>query len=214
MRTTLRIFARWCALALALTFCACANLGTVEEGRLYRSGQLDGETLAAVIEETEVRSVLNLRGESPDKLWYTEEVATCERLGIEHLNVRMRARRWPKTHEILALLDAFDAGPYPMILHCQGGADRSGLASAIFRMVHLDEDPEDADCELSALRYGHLGAVSGTSELGDFVELFQDTHRGKPFRRWVVEDYQVERDLRIGRPPSTVFRPEMRPTGP
>ena len=42
-----------------------------------------------------------------------------------------------------------------MLVHCKSGADRSGLVSALFRLVEERAPPAEADQELS-LVYGHF----------------------------------------------------------
>ena len=42
----------------------------------------------------------------------------------------------PPPESLRALLAAFDAAPYPIIYHCQAGADRTGLVSAIYAAIY------------------------------------------------------------------------------
>jgi len=182
----------------------CRNLAPVEDDRLYRSAQLEPDELREVVRDHGIKTVVNLRGPSPGKDWYDGEVAACKDLGVVHRDVRLSARRWPRADEVLALLDAFDQAEYPMLVHCIGGADRSGLAAAVYRIDLRGHPVADADDELTIFR-GHLGPLSGTSELDDFLDLYADTGRGKPFRRWVRYDYERERDRLLD--PASALRP-------
>lgn len=189
----MRPLALYALVLLALATSGCANIHTVDDSKLYRSAQLDAEDLRALAAEHRLKSVLNLRGANLDKDWYREEVAVCQELGLVHTSISLSSRRWPRPSEILALLDAFEAGPYPMVVHCLGGADRSGLAAAIYRIAVRGEPASEASAELSLWR-GHLGALRGTEELDQFLELYGRTGGGKSLRAWVTEDYERERE--------------------
>ena len=55
MRSAIQVF---CALLL----CSCANFHIVEEGKVYRSGQMSAEALRETIEEYGIQTVIRLRG--------------------------------------------------------------------------------------------------------------------------------------------------------
>lgn len=67
------------------------NFHTVIPGELYRSGQPDAEAIerAAALG---IRTIINLRGEKPEKAWYQAEAEAAERSGITLVNFRMSAR--------------------------------------------------------------------------------------------------------------------------
>lgn len=134
---------------------AGGNFHEVEAGRYYRSAQLDAADLDRVIRQHGIRTVLNLRGANAGKPWYDAELATTRANGIVHLDYRLSARR-PVTlaqmQEIVAMLR--DA-PKPILVHCQQGADRTGLVSALYRLSRGAAVAE-AEGELSLARYGHF----------------------------------------------------------
>ena len=51
------------------------NFHEVVPGQFYRSAQLSGERLGAEIDRYGIKTVINLRGENPDKGWYVDEVS-------------------------------------------------------------------------------------------------------------------------------------------
>ena len=75
-----------CGAYLALQYLA-GNVHEVIAGEFYRSGQLSGEGFTSVIERYRIRTVLNLRGESP-RQWYKDEIAATEHLGVRHIGCR------------------------------------------------------------------------------------------------------------------------------
>jgi protein tyrosine/serine phosphatase len=157
------------------------NFRSVEEDRAYRSAQLDASTLNLVFDEYGIRSVINLRGENEQDAWYRNERAAAEQAGVTLVDIRMSAGRLPSRDALLLLYDTFQTAEYPILIHCQSGADRTGAASAIWRMVVRGDTREAARIELS-LVYGHFEARH--PEMDQLVEMFQ------PDRDWIANVYQ------------------------
>lgn len=158
--TALRI-----GIAFAVLLAALAGLGywadendnfhVITPGQAYRSAQLEAEELRGYLREYEMKSVLNLRGRQEGKTWYHEELKVCAEERVRHYDLALTAHRAPNGDEIEELLDIFAAAPRPILIHCEGGADRTGLAAAMWRMYVVGENKNRASAELS-WRYGHL----------------------------------------------------------
>src|ERR1019366_8063044 len=116
----------------ALRVRATGNIHEVEAGQLYRSAQLSGYSLNEVIDHYGIRTVINLRGRNPDAKWYRDETEVTVHRAITHIDIGMSASKEPGSATINQLIEAFKTAPRPILIHCEGGADRSGLASAIF----------------------------------------------------------------------------------
>ncbi|WP_161862939.1 fused DSP-PTPase phosphatase/NAD kinase-like protein [Algicella marina] len=134
-----------------------------------------------------MRSIINLRGESGWGTYFLEK-EVAEEAGVELLNARLYSRRPPTREEALRYIEALDAAPRPVLLHCKSGADRAGLAAA---MALLDQgaSAEEAARELS-LRYLHIRQAK-TGILDAFIAhygAYQATG-DLPFRRWLAEVY-------------------------
>jgi protein tyrosine/serine phosphatase len=71
-----------------------------------------------------MRSIINLRGKEIGEPLYEEELATCRELGVRHYDFGLSTGRTPSSHEIEKLLRFFRIAPRPVLIHCQGGADR------------------------------------------------------------------------------------------
>lgn len=126
------------------------NIREVGGGRIFfRSGQLDAERLESLLLKGGVRTVVNLRGERSERHWYIEELETCKDLGVTHHDLRIPQME-PSREAILEYIGIIESDDnYPLLVHCTGGKDRSGLASAIYRMVKLGDEVREAMKELN-----------------------------------------------------------------
>jgi protein tyrosine/serine phosphatase len=130
------------------------NLHAVEVGTFYRSAQLSGEDLRQVIKAKQIRTVLNLRGKNSGKDWYDEEIHATDAEGVLHLDYSLSARREVTLTQMQDIMRLIKASPKPILVHCNAGADRTGLVSALFELSK-GKDPLIAGEQLS-LRYGHF----------------------------------------------------------
>lgn len=135
---------------------ASGNFHVVAPGKVYRAAQMDGQALVRWHREHGIASVLNLRGRNDGSDWYETERAVSDRLGIKHLDFRMSAQAELDQPEVEALLAVMRDAPKPMLIHCMGGADRTGLAAALY-VAGLENGGEDAAERQLSLTYGHVG---------------------------------------------------------
>ncbi len=140
----------WAA-ALGVT----GNIHAVEDGAFYRSAQLDADHLTATVKRYGIRTIINLRGAAPGQEWYEQEIATARKLQVEHLDLSMSANEEPDTETLARLVLYMRESPKPILVHCQGGADRSGFASALYLVALRHKPPREAAAQLS-FWYGHF----------------------------------------------------------
>lgn len=135
-----------------------ANLHVIAGGEAYRSGQMNAKQLARTIQDYGIKSILNLRGENPTTSWHQAEIATSTKLNVIHYD-RSLGSGTPLTLEQMDdLVTLLRQAPKPVLIHCLGGADRSGLVSALYRFAIEGEKPGQADKELS-IWYGHVPLI-------------------------------------------------------
>ncbi len=111
------------------------NIHAFEAGVLYRSAQLDQAALSDVIEDNHIKSVLNLRGFNPDSVWYREEFAVSRALGVAHFDFPLSANSVVDPGTMARLGKLLRDAPKPLLIHCQSGADRTGLAAALYEFA-------------------------------------------------------------------------------
>jgi protein tyrosine phosphatase (PTP) superfamily phosphohydrolase (DUF442 family) len=131
------------------------NIHTVEEGALYRSGQLSASRLTNTIKTFGIKSVINLRLPDPKRAWYRDERAVSDAMSVQHFDFTLSVRREPDDADITRLVQLMRDAPKPILVHCDAGADRSGLASALYKLVIAERPVQEASGQLS-LWYGHF----------------------------------------------------------
>ena len=98
---------------------------------LYRSGQLRSDEWRESLDEHPYRSVINLRGGGPTQPWYRLERSFADEHGLAHYDFGLSDKREPTLEAMGQLVALMRDAPKPVLVHCQAGADRSGLASAL-----------------------------------------------------------------------------------
>jgi hypothetical protein len=173
---------------------AFTNVHTVIPGRVYRTAQLKPDDLQAFIGKKQIRTVVNLRGVCSNMPWYLDECRVTHAANVNQEDITFSAKRFPAPTEVRRLVDVLDHTAYPIVFHCQRGADRTGLASTVARLLLTGDDLSAARRQLWP-RYGHL-AVGRTAVLDEFFEYYEawlkargEPHAPERFRRWVNTDY-------------------------
>ena len=121
------------------------NLRVVEDGVLYRCGQLTPAGMERVLHDQSIKTVVTLRAarqpgqKSPDE-W--EEVV-CAAKGVKFVRIVPRVWGADETGEIpaeqgvqefLKVMD--DTANHPVLVHCFAGIHRTGTMCAIYRMEY------------------------------------------------------------------------------
>ncbi len=196
-RTLFKLAGGAAALALGsevLRVTAFTNVHTVIPGRVYRTAQLKPEQLQKFIVEKKIQTVVNLRGVCSNMPWYLGECRTTHDANINQEDITFSAKRFPAPTEVQRLIEVLDHTAYPIVFHCQRGADRTGMASTIVKLLQTDADLATARHQMLP-RYGHVG-VGRTAVLDAFFDYYAEwlaargeAHAPERFRRWVANDY-------------------------
>jgi protein tyrosine phosphatase (PTP) superfamily phosphohydrolase (DUF442 family) len=169
------------------------NLGVVDAGRVIRASQPTSQ-LPAWIHDYRIRSILNLRGGGPSDWWYDAEAKAARENGVSFYDFPISATRRPSRRELLVIIDTLRSCPYPLLIHCKSGADRTGLASALYLMIERGVPPERAE-DAFTLEHGHI-PLCGPERLHEPLREYAAwlaarglAHTPARFRGWVRDEY-------------------------
>lgn len=131
------------------------SIHAVTPGVVYRSAQLNGAKLADTLDKYHIKSAINLRGENVGEGWYSDELSITAAQGADHFDLGMWARSQPNEKTIERMFEILKSAPRPILIHCNSGADRTGLVAAVYKRFIEGQSPEEAAHQLS-FRYGHF----------------------------------------------------------
>src|SRR5262249_44288482 len=126
------------------------RLRVVEDGKLYRSGQLSADGLTKAVLQYKIRTVLNVQDDvpEPDMManWLNSstipERELCRQLGVRYIHLApdlVSRRRTPLERpeaidRFLEIMD--DPLNHPVLLHCRAGLHRTGVLCAVYRLEY------------------------------------------------------------------------------
>jgi tyrosine-protein phosphatase SIW14 len=125
------------------------NFGRVD-ATLYRGAQpqrRDYADLAAL----GVRLVINLTDDDAD----ASEPALAERAGMRYVQIPMTTHRPPTAAQLTQFMQIVaDPANQPAFVHCVGGRHRTGVMTAVYRMMHDGWDAAKAFAEMQQYKFG------------------------------------------------------------
>jgi hypothetical protein len=137
---------RW-TLLLASTLLGCAAVQPVEQGAVYRATSLTGPQLEETIREHQIRTVVNLAGCQPHRVWYHECYDASQRAGVGQLDLTIDPRG-PDRAELIELLEVYRAAPRPLLLVGRYPGDDVGFAAGFYRLAVAGANSDAARREL------------------------------------------------------------------
>lgn len=160
-------------------------------GGMWRSNQPSPQRLEALAEDG-FRTILNIRGTQPGVCYYDLEKEACERLGLTMIDMPFGSREAPYVDRMQRAATIFETIEYPALIHCKSGADRAGLISVLYSLIHLKRPYDEAIQHLS-LKYLHVKAGK-TGVLDYFFETYRTYSQDNPidFMDWVETVYDRE----------------------
>lgn len=163
------------------------NLHQISD-EMYRANQPSPEHIARYANELGIKTILNLRGESP-KGYYLLEKEACGRNGIQLVDFQMFSREIPSPEAVLEAKKLFDSIAYPALMHCKSGADRAGIMAVLYMHFRKGQSIQEA-LEMLSRKYLHI-RQGKTGVLDFFFEAYlaEGAPKGLTFLQWVEAGY-------------------------
>ncbi|MDR9426547.1 MAG: tyrosine-protein phosphatase [Salibaculum sp.] len=153
----------------------------------WRSNYPDAPRIARLA-QMGIRSIITLRGAGPSPFYLLEQ-ESCARHGIALHAVALRSRAAPHKDAMQAMIALFRRVERPLLIHCKSGADRAGLASAIYLMV-IEGAPLDRARRMLSARYIHF-RWTRTGVLDMLLDDFAASD-APDFETWLDRDYDAD----------------------
>lgn len=122
----------------------------IVDNNLWRSSQPNSESIKRM-KLHGLKSIINLRGDEQTDIWKKK---LSDSLGIKYFSKPMDATKEQDLDylkEILSLIE--DENNQPVLVHCLGGKDRTGLIVGMYKLKYSNISMEDLKKEI--IMYGH-----------------------------------------------------------
>ncbi len=165
---------------------------TISPG-MYRSGQMPPKHLGQIIQRLGIKTVVNLCKVPPDDPVYNAERQLVQSSQAEFIHLPLLASLYPDTEQLNQLLDVVEDVEPPFLVHCHGGADRTGTFFVLLAL-RQGQSWSQALRQLSLLRFGYYsgaGSATITYTLYDFADYASQQNLPKDFenfRLWLKSD--------------------------
>ncbi|MEM6477960.1 MAG: tyrosine-protein phosphatase [Pseudomonadota bacterium] len=175
------------------------NLDEIAPG-VWRSNQPGPRRVRRMYKRLGIKTILLLRGSGTGTHLNFEIEATRD-AGITLKTINLSARSAYPASAFLDLLDLFETMERPFLMHCKSGADRAGIASALY-LLSIGKPLSDARKMLS-FRYFHLKSIR-TGILDVMLDHYEEDLANGPIgiREWLstrYDDARLQREFDQGR---------------
>lgn len=130
------------------------NEHEVIAGVLYRSAQPGGEEIDSLVRRHGIKTIINLRNETRGN-WYAEEKSAADRNGVTLIDYPISSGAILPVEGSEELAQIMRNAEKPILIHCEHGANRTGLASAIYVGAVAERGELFSQLQLSPY-YGHV----------------------------------------------------------
>ena len=125
------------------------NFGRINE-RYYRGAMPQDEDFAALA-KLGVKTTIDLTDQDGE----SDEQQLAERAGLKFFKIAMNTRVVPTTEQIATFMSIVnDPANQPVYVHCVGGKHRTGVMTAIYRMLEDKWTPDKAFQEMKSFKFG------------------------------------------------------------
>ena len=130
------------------------NLAVVDEGQIYRSGELTAAATRRVVVNHNIRTIVDLGAHEPGSREEQRAQDTADALGVKRyiFDLEGDATGDPNDY-VQALRIITDPGDQPVLIHCGAGSERTGCAIALYR--HLFQGLSLDEAYQETHQFGH-----------------------------------------------------------
>ncbi len=130
------------------------NFGVVEPGKIYRTGRLTEQTLARVTRDNAIKTIVDLGAYLPDSPQEKTEAAFAEHNGINRVVLRLYGDGTGNPNAyVQALRIITDPANQPVLVHCNAGSERTGVAVMLYRNIYQNVPLETAHAEAQTFKH-------------------------------------------------------------
>ena len=166
------------------------NFHVVIPGKIYRSAQPHHGALFIDLHHYGIKAIINMRGKTPNALWFQQETAFAKHHHIHLYNINIPAHALPSVSELRKLVSVQRQAPQPYLIHCLAGVNRTGLAAAIAIILSGDPSVDDWQDQLS-WQYNLLSKTSvGYQVMENYMHWLKANHLTESkahFLKWVSQ---------------------------
>jgi uncharacterized protein (TIGR01244 family) len=130
------------------------NFHEVLPGELYRSAQPSGKDITSYAETYGIKTIINLRDEKREA-WYEAESDAAKANGIRLVDFPLSSKEKLTQDDAELLVQIMKNAEKPILIHCEHGANRTGLVSAIYVGAVAGKSEMFSEFQLSPY-YGHV----------------------------------------------------------
>ncbi|GJM18583.1 MAG: hypothetical protein DHS20C14_07960 [Phycisphaeraceae bacterium] len=144
----------WFVIAAVVPNVSPKNFGVVREGQLYRSGVLTPASLAGVIEDHDIRTIVDLGGHLRDSRSEQREIDTADAMGVRYVYLPLFGDGTgdPNMYaEALRIIN--DPANQPVLVHCSAGSERTGGLVTLYR--HIEQGVPLNEAYAECPNFGH-----------------------------------------------------------
>lgn len=152
------------------------NFYEVDKGKFYRSAQLTPDELQEAIDIYDIKTVISLRGGSPDSYWFNDEVSVLNKNAVQFHPINLSMDSFPSKENLNEILRLFRESPKPILVHCRSGTDRTGMVSALYQIEEMGKSKEEALKQLS-FKYWYVEAFHPA--MTEFIRVYDGNEWAK-----------------------------------
>ena len=131
------------------------RFGVVEQGRIYRSGQISAPLIKRILTKYNIRVIIDLTSADPNDHDKQAEKQAAAQLNIKVLRFSMSGNGTGDVNDYATAVAAIanaEKQNLPVLVHCAAGAQRTGGVIAIYRLLVQKMDPNIVEDEIE--KYG------------------------------------------------------------